>query len=284
MDLDNKILKYKLKKKKLTNKINELIEKKNKEKNDLNAKIFHKTHEFSEIINKIIIGDLKNNLGNINYNNLYIIVSGFVSVGKSTFIEYLERFFCVSYTKCKINIKDKGELNIFDNLINNHDKKIVYIETNHIFVEEILKKIINEQKKILNNYELEDESIFYKNIYTFYLVPINLKVYKNRFINKLYELLNSILSDSNMFDIGKNSNYFINKILLDILPANISKDIISKDIILEENILQDFSEKLNYKFPLTDDDFSFLDIYIEKSYNYISEYNDNQKKIKKIMF
>jgi hypothetical protein len=280
MELDNKILKYKLKKKKLTNKINELIEKKKKEKHDLNTKIFQKTHEFYEIINKIIIGDLKNNIKDINNNNnLYIIISGFVSVGKSTFIEYLEKFFGESYTKCKINIKDEGELNIFDNLINNHEKKIVYIETNHIFIEEIHKKIINEQKRILNNNEFDDEGIFYKNIYTFNLVPINLKVYKNRFINKLYKLLNLSLSYSNVLNIDKNINSHINKILLDILHVNISKD-----VILEDNILEDFPKKLSNKFPLTDDDFSFLDSYIEKSYNLISEYQHNYKNIKKIMF
>lgn len=276
MDLDNKILKYKLKKKKLTNKINELIEKKKKEKHDSIAKIFHKTHEFSDIINKIIMSDLNNLEDKENNNkNILIIVSGFECVGKSTFIEHLEKYFGISYTKLKVNIKDKEKLNTLDNLIMSEEKKIVYIETNPDLVEKIHKKIIDSQNEILNDkHESNYKNELYFNIHTFYIIPTNLKLYKNRLINKLFNFFNLI--DSKIYDLDKNNNYtnLTNKIAIDILQYN----------NIQDNNLSESFIRLKDKYPISYDDFSFLDNYIEKSYNSILEYNlNNEKLIKNIL-
>lgn len=254
MDLDNKILKYKEKKKKITNKINDLIEKKKKENINIITKIFHKTNEFTEIINKIIIGKIKNFDKIFPYKkNIFLIVTGFNFVGKSTFIDQLENYFGDSYTGSKINIKSVEELNILNNFIDNGENKFIYIETNT----DLIEKIYNI---ILNDFNLNKDLELDKYVYIYNIIPRSVQVYKNRLINKVFSLLKKYsMKDYNLDTIDKN------KFILDIGINNLSTDIF---------------DKLNNKFPLSDDDFGFLDNFVNKSYDDIINYQSNKLEIK----
>ena len=262
MDLDNKILKYKIKKKKIYNKINDLIEKKKKENKDCIWKSFHKTHEFTEIINKVVIDEF-NNFEKITTTkkNLFLIVTGFNFVGKSTFIDHLENYFGDSYTGTKINIKSKEELNIINLFKDNCEKKIIYIETNNDLIEQIYKII-------LNNFNLDQDLEFNKYVYMFNIIPTSLQVYKNRLINKIFSL---------------SKNYSIKDINLDTDISEQNKFIF--DIGFDNFSFDKFAE-LNNKFPLSDNDFSFLDNFVNKSYDNIIYYQpiDQQIKIFKYYF
>lgn len=279
LDQDNKIFKYKLKKKKMTNKINELIEKKKKKKQDIITKTLYKTQEFPHIINKLIIGDLDNSVINDYKKNIFIIVSGFECVGKSNFIEHLENYFGNFYTKSKINIKDKKDLNILDNFNRENEKKILYIETTYILIEEIQKKITDNQKFISN-----DENELHKNIYTLFVIPTNLKVYKSRLINKIFNLINSTgpnTFDPNTFDSNTFDPNSTNSSLENNFAGPIKKGLnIFPDKDFPENELLDLFIGLNNKYPLSDDDFSFLDNHIEISYNIILKYQLDSENIK----
>ena len=237
MDLDNKILKYKVKKKKMTNKIDQLIRKKKQEQHDTRTKIFNEQDVFSEIINQITTGN----------TNIFIIVYGYNFVGKSMFIEYIEKYFGISNTILKSNIKLSEESNILDKIMdNNQKKKIAYIETNPDLIEQIYKLIYNQTE-------------ISKQVYVFYIIPENVQLYKNRLISKLFGLITNTLNTNSI--LTSNFVDFIKKIFL--------RDDLSN---AHDNMINKF-EKLTNKFPLSDDDFDFLDGYIEKSYDDIIRYN-----------
>lgn len=238
-ELNNKILKYKFKKKKIKKKINELLEKKQQQNNNYLKNLFNKTY-FLDIINKLINEQIYPNIN----NNLFIIISGFNSVGKSMFIQNLENFISSSYTKNKIIIDSTKSFDMLNNYIFEHDsnegKKIIYIET----LPEITEKIyytIKNNTFIPNN-----------NIFIFYLIPHNITNYKNKLINTI-------------FNMGNNNNTIYNIFTLLGINSN------------DKNNLNIINSLIN-KYPLVDNDFMFLDTYIETNYNKILEYkfpNDN---------
>jgi hypothetical protein len=239
MDLDNKILKYKVKKKKMANKIDQLIRKKKQEQYDTLTKIFNEQNVFSEIINQITAGN----------TNIFIIVYGYNFVGKSIFIEHIEKYFGISNTILKSNIKLAEESNILDKIMDNiQNKKIVYIETNPDLIEQIYKLIYNQTE-------------ISKQVYVFYIIPENVLLYRNRLISKLFGLITNTLNTNSI--LTSNFVDFIKKIFLRDDLSNIYDNMINK------------FEKLINKFPLSDDDFDFLNGYIEKSYDDIIRYKSN---------
>lgn len=265
MDLDNKILKYKVKKNKIISKINELINKKNKENKELISKTLNKTKIFHDILNNIIKSD------NLSENNLiFLIITGFDSVGKSYLINNLENYFGDSYTKSIINIKSIDEFNILANLfVQQTEKKIIYIETIPDLTEKIYDIIyINSNLKLnnLNNSKNCNQNL--NNNFIIYLIPENINIYKNRIINKIFEL-----SKSNNLNnqINQEEDNYLFKIIKKIFP-DINLEIISNELI-----------NLSGKFPLSDNDFIFLDEVIETSYKKILNLEIESEQINEIL-
>ena len=263
MDLDNKIIKYKLKKKKLINKINDLLIKKKKDNIDSITQTLNNTMIFSEIIKKIIAGNDTNNdifnndISNTNNNFIFFIVVGFYSVGKSTLIEYIENLFGDTYTKSKLNIFNINDINIINNIIDSNinsntntntntklsnEKKIIYIE--------ILPDYINELYNKILKYD----------IYILYLIPSSILIYKNRIINKFFNSTDKSLGD------------IIKKI-------NLNKESEQKQESEQElKILVDFNSIIseNNSTILTDNDFNLLNPIISNSYEYVKSYQFEQ--------
>lgn len=257
MDFDNKILKYKQKKKKIMNKINDLLVIKNKEKVNFVAKIFNKTQIFSEIINNFIVTEFN--------NYLFIVVVGFGSVGKSTFIKYLEDYFSQSYTKIIMNIVNFEEINNLNKILSDEknfvdEKKIVYIETNPDLINNIYNFLMNLNTQIKLKLESETDV---KNIYIIYLIPINKDIYKNRLINIFFNLLKdeSLNNSTNL--------------------ANLNDIVSKKFLVYNKNIIDGFINILN-KYPLSDNDFEFLDLYMSEYYDVIETHKFNNDMVDKI--
>jgi len=251
MNLDKKIIKYKLKNDKITKKINNLVVKKKRENTKKIAKLFYKVPEINEIIEKITDDNLYIKLSESNYNKfgncLFIIITGFRFVGKTTFIEFLEEHIGSSFTRTKLNINNQSELEILEKITNNtlNKYKIIYIETNNNFVSDIYNYINDgENIKIIN------------------IIPINENIYKNKIINKFFELVKKYNNSLN------NDNF---KIILNEL-----------DINFDENPTE-ILNILSSKIYLLDDDFNFFDRYIINKYENIQNYQFNFEYFDKIL-
>jgi len=212
MDLDNKIFKYKIKKKNIYNKILQLLIEKNNTKNYI-----EQDNIIFEIIKTINI-----DLSNLN-NQIFIIVVGFYSVGKSSFIEYFDSFVNKLFTKIKINIKNLNDIQIINNFNNHNLKNIIYIETSNDLIEKILNLI-------------KDNKIF-----IFNLIPKNLLIYKNRLINNFFDnkLISSNINNC-MQEIINNINY--NNIIIENSFDFSKKNLFSDNdfIFLDKLIIESF--------------------------------------------
>ncbi len=174
--MDKKILKYKCKKIKLEEKIfNKLIQMK-KTSNKQILKSFENIDFISEIIKEIL--DFKLNFN----NNVFILITGIFSIGKTSFIKHFEDLILMSNIKSKFDIKNsqdvqqiKSFIQIENNLNNtiNQENGIVIIETKYNCQEEILEI-------------LSDKKIFMIN-----LIPKNFQLFKNKLINKIFESINT---------------------------------------------------------------------------------------------
>lgn len=257
--MENKIIKYKLKKKNLEEKIiNLLKEKKNSYEN--------KISKINDVENQKISTDIEIFFKKFVSNNsmqLIIIISGFYLVGKSTFIKNLEKyinFFLVP--KYNIGSNDKN-LNNFT--------KIFTCDENSNMSEPMCYKLINDKLensstnfvKIIECNNLLCGKKIYSDIsdnlkFKIHLdiIPKDYKTLKNKFINTIIKDMKN-----NTSNFITNINKYANKNFL----KNYSIDLLEKNI----NILKN---KKNY---LSDKDFDFLEKISIEIYNSIKNYYKN---------
>lgn len=241
--MDKKITKYKLKKNKLEEKIIDIL---NLKKEYYENTIINSNN--NEIItNKIenFFHNLKSNLdGEDKEEQLIIIIFGFYSVGKTTFISHLENFICIKKNllninsnnlvqKYNINSNNLNNLNNFKNL----DSKILIIESNIDDIEKINSLI--EKKNIIN----------------INIIEKNFDTLKNKIINKI------------ILDIRNKTDNFITNIK----NLNIINNEEVHNLINHINLLQKKSD------IFLDDDFKFIDetigLYHKNIINNISNIN-----------
>lgn len=234
--MDKKIIKYKLKKNKLEEKIIDMLNLK---------KEYYENDIINSNDNKIITEGVENFFQKLKSNQeeqleMVIVVFGSYSVGKTTFISHLENYIKIvakSLTKKKDYEDLVQKLNISSNNIDflkncNLFSKITIIECDTTIVNKI-----NLLMSDLNTINLNIINIVPKN-------PITLK---NKIINKV------------IADIKNKSSYFIEFIK----NNNIISDEEINDIIDCVNLL-----KMKNGI-LFDDDFIFLDKTINSYYQYI---------------
>lgn len=264
-DLDNKILKYKLKKKKITNKIVELLTKKKKLSNVINIV---NIPCILNMMNKInIINDANENANKIKTDNdaltqnvlfYNIIVCGDYSVGKSSLINNVEKILGFKHTGIKINVKSINDLetivkNINLESIDNESKfklKINYIEISLEQIERI-KHIehIEQIEQIKQIYKI----IQSKNTYIIHVVPSNVNVWKNRIINKFFVDFSKF---GDKFSTEQNPSEFIKNTILTKINPQIA-----------------FDNFLKTKTSYDDDDFDFLIKELEIPYELAKQYD-----------
>lgn len=244
--MDKKILKYKVKKNKLENKLMDiLMTKKTNYENDIinsnnNSNIINKIENFLNILELSESIELK---------QLFIVVKGDYSVGKSTFISHLKNYITKmskiilsQNTLLKLNIQFKLDLinittfNNFDiNLFNN---PIVIIEVN---TTQITSNIISDIVKFKNvNVQILNVKI----------LPKDFKSLKNKYINKI---IYNIYLDTNDFVINLNLNEEI--------KTNLQNNI---------NLL-----KLKTNNYFNDNDFDFLNEPVDIIFNFLNKHDEN---------
>lgn len=254
MNLDRKIFKYKLKNEKMLKKIKNLISNKKKENDNKIAKLFYKVPKINQIIFKLSNDDLDIISNTNKFNNcIFLIITGEKYVGKSTLIENLEEYIGIFFTKSKISIDTTNDLNLLEKISTNttNGKKIIYIETNNNLVDNIVN-YIETNTNANNNYDIIN------------IIPIDENIYKNRIINKFFELAkknNNIL------------NYEIIKIILNELDITIN----------EQTNLTEISNNILNKKYMTDEDFNFLNIYTNIKYKNTQNYQFNLKYLNNIL-
>lgn len=254
--MDKKIIKYKLKKNKLEEKIIDML---NLKKEDYENKIINSND------NQIITDKVENFFNNIKFNNkeqLVIIVYGLYSVGKTTFISHLENYIRImiinsTIKKTNIDLIQKFIIHL-DNIDFLKDlylsSKITIIECN-----------INTINKI--NLLISDLNI--SNVINVNIIPKNTIILKNKIINKI------------IGDIINKSDNFINNFITYIRENNIIEIEEMNSFINQINLL-----KTKNKI-LTDHDFIFLDNIINSYYLNIITLSNNlviQSNIKNIIY
>lgn len=219
MEYRNKIIKYKLKKIKIENKINELVTKKKNSYLKFIDKITATNISiFSEIINK-----LKNNENN---EKIYVVVTGIYGVGKSTIIKLLEKIFEQNNTYFNFNENNIEKLTdefVINN--NNSYNKLIFIEININLLNQLLKKIENTNFFVIN------------------IVPNDNQSYKNKLINKIFI---DIKSNENNFILNTQKNYDNHQFLYDNINKikNFEKSILTDN---DFNFIDEIAIKLiNY--------------------------------------
>ncbi len=192
--LDSKIIKYKQKIKKITNKIN------------LTLNMKKKNHYLMEIVNLPFVLEIMDKIKKLDTNITYsnhtynLIIYGEYSVGKTTLINNIEKILGIDNTGQKINVKIDNDLEIIKNLntISDTKFKINYIETCKEFVQNIYDIICEDLIKTTD-------------IQIINLIPKNIDAWKNRIINKFFT---SVHTDSNInMILNKINGSFSNKVL-----------------------------------------------------------------------
>lgn len=240
--MENKIIKYKLKKNKLEEKIIDFLkEKKTSHDNEIS--------KINNIQNKKIVLCAESFFTDYVLNNsaqLVIIVSGFYSVGKSTFISNIEKYIN-SFLLPKYNIDEKKNFKIktiicddnlnFKEYLNNTYQILILKCTEFITGNEIYS-MINSKFKIHIN-----------------IIPKDQKTLKNKFVNRIIR------------DIKNNSSNFITNINLSFVTNNIILKTQHIDMLEEQiNLLKN---KIDF---FTDDDFQFINEITNIIYDFIQNY------------
>lgn len=235
--MDKKIIKYKLKKDKLEEKIIDMLNLK---------KEYYENDIINSNDNEIITNGVENFFQKLKSNpekqtEMIIVIFGSYSVGKTTFISHLENYIKIvakSLTK-KDHVDLVQKLNISsDNMdfLKNCDlfSKLTIIECDNSIVNKI-------------NLLMDNLNIINLNIININIVPKNPITLKNKIINKI------------IADIKNKSSCFLEFIK----NNNIISDEEINNIIKEINLL-----KIKNGI-LLDDDFIFLDKTINSYYQYI---------------
>lgn len=233
--MDKKIIKYKLKKNKLEEKVIDILNLK---------KEYYENEIINSNDNEIITKGVENFFQNLKSNqkeHLLIIVFGSYLAGKSTFISHLENYIKIVAKNLIQKYHDDlvKKLNISFNNIDflkkcNLFSKITIIECDTTVVNKI-------------NLLMTDLNIMNLNIININIVPKNQNTLKNKIINKV------------IIDIKNKSSCFVEFIK-------------NNNIICDEeiNIIIDEINLLKIKNGiLLDNDFAFLDKSINSYYQYI---------------
>lgn len=250
--MDKKIIKYKLKKNKLEEKIIDML---NLKKEDYENKIINSND------NQIITDKVENFFNNIKFNNkeqLVIIVYGLYSVGKTTFISHLENYIRIMIINSTIKKKNIDLIQKFTIHLDNIDfLKDLYLSSKITIIECDIN--------IINKINLFISELNISNVINVNIIPKNTIILKNKIINKIID------------DIINKSDNFINYIR----ENNITGIEEINKIINEITLLKIKNE------ILTDNDFYFLDNIINSYYSNIISLSNNfiiHSNIKNIIY
>lgn len=234
--MDKKIIKYKLKKNKLEEKIIDVLNLK---------KEYYENEIINSNDNKIMDG-VENYFHNLNTEqkeHLVIVVFGSYSVGKTTFISHLENYINMvaeNLTKKKDHGNLLQKLNISSNNINilkdlNLFSKLTIIECDTTDVNNI-------------NLLISDLNMINLNIININIVPKNPSTLKNKIINKV--IMDIKNKSSNFIEFIKNNNIICNDELNYIInQINILK--IKNSILLDNDfIFLDKTINLYYQYTI----------------------------------
>lgn len=233
--MDKKIIKYKLKKNILEEKIIDMLNLK---------KEYYENEIINSNDNKIITNGVENFFYNLKSNQqaqMVIIVFGTYSVGKTTFISHLENY---------IGLVSKNLINITSNVI----QKFIISSNNIDFLKDVdldLKITIIECD--INNVNLINLLLEKANIININIISKNTSTLKNKIINKI------------IIDISNKSDNFIEFIR--------NNNIIEKEEI--NNLVCGINLLKKKNKILTDDDFIFLDLTINSYYSNIIDLSNN---------
>lgn len=249
--MDKKIAKYKLKKNKLEEKIINLLETKKKLYEEQITNSNQKVNiEFINLIDDFVASY------NLDKNSfLTIVVCGFYSVGKTTFITNIEK-----YIDMLLKIK---KIKRSKNFIAKIDKidKIENDNTNN----EIEEKNSPGNVTIFETKRIDLDSKIYmqmKNTIYINVMPKDILSLKNKYINKI------------IIDIKNGTNDFIDNIYLLINEMKKINNLIEDNYIY---CLKNHIELLRNKNELfDDDDFYFLDMFTEKIYGFVNKCGENK--------
>jgi hypothetical protein len=262
--MDKKTIKYKFKKNKLENEIINIL--------NNNKKIYEESILESNnnqiIINKIdkfiIYLDQKDKLNKQQtFKQIIILIGGFYSVGKTTFINHLEDYILIQSKQILNNqyINLIKKLSINNDTDTDTDIEIInseIINTDQILIIEFDINLINKINLLLQN----------DNIVIINIIPKNINSLKNKYINKI------------IYDLQNNTNNFIdnisllvdkNKQIFDTIKLD-NINLILNNIYEKKNIL-----KLKKKFYI-DKDFNFLDDIISIIFDLIKNNTNNLEK------
>lgn len=244
--MENKIIKYKLKKNKLEEKIiNILKEKKTSYENEI-SKMNNKQNE--KIV--LCIEDFFTNYVLDNSTQLIIIVSGFYSVGKNTFITNIEKYIN-SFLLPKYKIDENQNFDIKTITYDSNFDSDKYLEknTNQILILKCSDFVIGTQ--IYS--QIDSKFKIHINI-----IPKNQKTLKNKFANRI------------IYDIKNNSSNFV---------SNIDLSFRTNNKILKTQHVEMLGEQINLLKNktdfFTDEDFQFIDEITNTIYDFIQNYYNN---------
>ena len=235
--MDKKIIKYKLKKNKLEEKITDVLNLK---------KEYYENEIINSNDNKIITDGVENyfhNLKSKQQEYLVIIVFGSYSVGKTTFISHLENYINMvaeNLTKKKDHGNLLQKLNISSNNMNvlkdlNLFSKLTIIECDTTDVNNI-------------NLLISDLNMINLNIININIVPKNPSTLKNKIINKI--ILDIKNKSSNFIEFIKNNNIICND-ELNYIINEINLLIIKNGILLDNDfIFLDKTINLYYQYTI----------------------------------
>lgn len=254
-EIDNKILKYKLKKKKLLQKITNTLE----EKNKLNTNLAKKIPFVKELI-QITKLNAKDN--NVSGSYIFVIITGLYSVGKSSLVGQIEKIIGSEHTLEKINVEDNANIltkyTLAQNFASNlSGSKIVYVEAN-------IKQIDNIYSILQNNV-----------LYVGYVIPASVEIWKNRLVNKFFTNIKK-----NVNITGSDINECVRNILQNIF-TNIPNEMVDTEYDFE----YDISSQTKNIFD--DNDFANLNQVLQIPYTYANSVIFNksyESKIVKIFF
>lgn len=242
--MDKKILKYKAKKNKLENELMDILmtKKANYENDIINS------NNNSNIINKIenFLNTLKLSESSES-NQLFVIVKGDYSVGKSTFISHLKNYIS---KMSKIILGQNSQLEVdLIKIIKSDDFDVGSIENSIVIVE--LNNVCLFPDTIENIVKLKTGNVQILNIN---ILPKDAKSLKNKYINKIIN------------DINSGTNDFVSNLNLNLDLDQENKTNIQNNIGLL---------KLKSNEYFSDEDFNFLNEPVEIIFNSSTKHNLN---------
>jgi hypothetical protein len=262
--MDDKIIKYKSKKKKLENKLFDILDEKKK---IYLAKILFSINKIKYIENLNQFLKIKKTQNN-QYDNekKFIVVSGIYGSGKSTLIKHLENYFGQTEIVAKIHLQKQKDIEIFNELFKNIDEKI---NSSGIVLIELS---INDDICYNNLLSLINIFVDLNKINDLYLLNIDIKANKQNYKNNL---INKMFNDINQF----NNNH------IDVDVVDVDVDVVDVDVVVDvvdhKHKINDINE-IEDKNSIMNDfntNFNFILNNINKNHNSISYQEQNFFKL-----